>query len=338
MYTLYTLYTHVYPVYPCIPCIPCIPMYTLYTLYTVVFNHCYKQPLDALCCLFFRCIYSITQSIQRTFSDSMEQWNSDNMLIVPPPMKSAHVRWSLIGGSSVMLNIQTQCWCKVSFDLVRSCNVASLIFRLSHLGLTENQKRWLVIGIALNKILVPQIRPFVEQEVDKEYNNLKTSHNIHTQSTSHLQWWPPRKFLKYENINGNSRHPKLHGGKYNFSLFDFRVSSHIDFAKLYIENFMAKFSAFDDQCDSSAVLTLLGGVPVFSATVQAAAGDVRRVTRNDWAHCVFSKWDPVKFQQSFSEMKHLVRVMALPSADEKKILEELKDWETKGTILHINII
>ena len=187
------------------------------------------------------------------------------------------------------------------------------------------------MGIALSKILVPQIRPFVEQEVDKEYNNLKTSHNIHTQSTSgRLQRWPARKFLKYETINGNSRHPKLPGGKYNFSLFDCRVLSHIDFAKLYVENFMAKFSAFDNQCDASAVLTLLSGVPVFSTAVQAAASDVRNV-RNDWAHCVFSEWDLVKFQQTFVEMEHLVRVLALPSVDEAKILEELKYWETKGT-------
>ena len=208
-----------------------------------------------------------------------------------------------------------------------------LSFRCTHLGASDNQKRWLVVGIALNKILVPQIRPFVEQEVDKEYNNLKTSHNIHTQSTSgRLQRWPARKFLKYENINGNSLHPKLPSGKYNISLFDCRVLSHIDFAKLYVEKFMAKFNAFDDHCDASAVLTLLGGVPVFSAAVEAAAGDVKSV-RNDWAHCVFSKWDPVKFQQSFVEMEHLVRVMALPAADEAKLLAELKDWETKGRVL-----
>ena len=188
-----------------------------------------------------------------------------------------------------------------------------------------------MVGIALSKILVPQIRPFVEQEVDKEYNNLKTSHNIHGQSTpGRLQRWPARKFLKYENINGNSRHPKLPGGKCNISLFDCRVLSHTDFAKLYVENFMAKFSAFDDQCDASAVLKLLSGVPVFSTAVQAAASDVRNV-RNDWACCVFSKWDPVKFQQSFVEMEHLVRVLALPAVDEAKILEELKYWESKGT-------
>ena len=170
----------------------------------------------------------------------------------------------------------------------------------------------------------------MEQEVEKEYNNLKTSHNIHTQSTSgRLQRWPARKFLNYQNINGNSRHPNLPGGKH-ISLFDCRVLSHIDFAKLYVGNFMAKFNAFDDHCDSAVLLKLLGSVPVFSAAVKAAASDVRGV-RNDWANCILGEWNPVKFQQSFVEMEHLVRVIALPAADEAKILEELKYWETKGT-------
>ena len=186
-------------------------------------------------------------------------------------------------------------------------------------------------GIALNKILIPQIRPFVGQGINTEYNNLKTSHNIHGQSTSgRLQRWPARKVLKYENINGNDVHPRR-GGKLDYSLFDCRVMSHVDFARLYVENYMAHFTAFDDQCDASAVLTLLGGVPVFSAPVQTAAGGVR-VGRNDWAHCVFSKWDQVKYQQTFIDMDHLVRVMALPAAVEGKLLGELKDWETKGNV------
>ncbi|KAJ7377800.1 hypothetical protein OS493_026367 [Desmophyllum pertusum] len=179
----------------------------------------------------------------------------------------------------------------------------------SHHGLTENQKRWLVAGIALNKILMPQIRPYVEQGIKTEYNNLKTSHNIDGQSTSgRLKKWPQP--LKYENINGNDGHPKLSGGKYDYSLFDCRVTSHVDFARLYVENYMAKFNAFDDHCDASAVVSLLGRVPVFSAAVKTAAGDVR-MARNDWAHCVFSKWDQVKFLQSFTEMEQLVKVMAL---------------------------
>ena len=50
------------------------------------------------------------------------------------------------------------------------------------MNVSDNQKRWIVFGIALNKILIAEIRAFVEQEIQKEYGNLQTSHSIHTQS------------------------------------------------------------------------------------------------------------------------------------------------------------
>ena len=114
------------------------------------------------------------------------------------------------------------------------------------------------------------MRPFVEQEIQREYGNLQTNHNIHTQSyIGRLQRYAVA--LKYENINGNDTLPKKPGGKHDYSTFDYRVTSHIDFAKLYVENHMAKFNAFDEHCDASALLALLGKVPVFSV-VQTAAG------------------------------------------------------------------
>ena len=114
--------------------------------------------------------------------------------------------------------------------------------------------------------------------------------------------------------------------------------SHIDFAKLYVKDFMAKFNAFDDHCDASAVLTLLRNVPVFSGPVQPAADDVRGV-RNAWAHCGFSEWDATKFKQVFVDMEKLVITLSLPPANEIKLLGELKDWETNGkaTNDHMNL-
>ena len=204
-------------------------------------------------------------------------------------------------------------------------------------NVTDNQKRWLVFGISLNKVLVFQIRSLVEQEVQKEYGNLLTSRSIHTQSTSgRLKHWPT--FLKYENINGNDVFPRFPGGRFDYSKFDCRVTSHVDFAKLYVENHMAKFNAFDEHCDASAVLALLVKVPVFSLAVQSAAGDVRQA-RNAWAHCAFSHWDPFSFQLRFAEMEKLVKSLGLPSADEMYLVNELKDWETKGTFncLYFNL-
>ncbi|KAJ7375983.1 hypothetical protein OS493_037535, partial [Desmophyllum pertusum] len=133
-------------------------------------------------------------------------------------------------------------------------------------GVTDDQKRWVVFGIALSKVLVTQIRPFVEQEVQKEYVSLSASHSIHTQSTSgRLKHWPT--FLKYENINGNDAFPRLPGGRCDYSKFDCRVTSHVDFAKLYVENHMAKFNAFDEHCDASAMLALLGTILCMNPTV-----------------------------------------------------------------------
>ena len=220
----------------------------------------------------------------------------------------------------------------------------TLICRLCHLGLTDNQKRWLVFGIALNKILIPQIRPFVDQEVNKEYNKLKASHSIHLQSaTGRLKKWP--NGLKYENINGNDAHPRLHDGRCDYSKFDCRILTHTDFSKLYLQSYMVHFNAFDDHLDASVVLLLLGAVPVFPRAVPAAASSVRN-ERNEWAHCVFSNWDEGKFQHSFDKLEQLVKAMALPLSDDRKIVGELKDWQSKGDyflrdavcLVNINIV
>lgn len=198
------------------------------------------------------------------------------------------------------------------------------------MNLSDTQKRWIIFGIALNKVLVAEIRPFVEQEIRKEYGDLKASKNIHTQScTSRLQ--KHTVTLRYENINGNDTLPRKPGGKYDYPAFDYKVTSYIDFAKLYLENHMAKFNAFDEHCDASAVLTLLGKVPVFPSDVQTAAGSVRKA-RNAWAHCVFSNWNLVGFQRSFADMEQLVKSLGLPSANETVILGELNDWQNKGNL------
>ena len=194
---------------------------------------------------------------------------------------------------------------------------------------SENQKRWTVVGIALLNKMVPQIRTFVEQCLLTEYHNLKTSHNIHMQTAPGFLRKHP-KTLKYENINNNNNH-KLPSGKLDVSKFDYKVLSHVDLSKLYLQPFMVKFSAFDDKCDGSAVLLLLGEVPVFSAIIQASAKAVKDNVRNEWAHCNLTVWDEAKFKKCFQEMKQLVNSLCLPTADEDRILSELQDWETKGS-------
>ena len=200
---------------------------------------------------------------------------------------------------------------------------------------SDDQKRWVVIGIAFNK-LVQQIRPFVEQCLQAEYQSLRSSHNIHAQTAPGVLKKHPKN-LKYENINGNSNH-KRPSGKPDFSKFDYRVTSHVDLAKLYLQPFMAKFSAFDGKCDGSAVLLLLGDVPVFSPAIQASAKVLREHVRNEWPHCNFTDWDAPKFQSCFQEMQQLVQSIGLPTADETRLLLELNDWETKGFYCILNLV
>ena len=197
-------------------------------------------------------------------------------------------------------------------------------------NINDSKKRWMVFGLAL-KDLVDQIRTFVEKEVQKDYVNLKTSHGIDSQSSSgRLKKWSST-FLKYENINRDDAVPKLHG-KFNYAAFNCRIISHVDYAKLYLENYMAKFTVFDEHCDASAVLNLLGRVPVFSLAAQSAAQNVRQ-DRNAWAHCAFQNWDPAKFQQCFQDMEKLVKALGLPAVDETKLLTDLNIWEKTGTQL-----
>ena len=99
---------------------------------------------------------------------------------------------------------------------------------------------------------------------------------------------------------------------------------------------MAKFNAFDEHCDASAVLTLLCKIPVFSKDVQDAANVVRQA-RNSWAHCTFTDWGEHDFEQRFIAMEDLTKKLGLASADESKILMNLNDWKTKGTNLYLII-
>ena len=91
------------------------------------------------------------------------------------------------------------------------------------------------------------------------------------------------------------------------------------------------FAGFDNTCDLSAVLGILERASVFHNRVQTNARDVRSKVRNEWGHCNFDHWTELEFQNSFQLMETMVRSLGLPKADEDKQLDELQDWETKGT-------
>ena len=190
------------------------------------------------------------------------------------------------------------------------------------MDLKDNEKRWLIVGLALEKVVVPNLRPFLDSGLQTVYTDFKTNHAIDRQtSRSHLKSCPTSgKPFSYKLINGND---SLSGSRH----LDYKVGSHFDLAKLYLRDlFMSKFTAVNEECDPSAVLNLLGSVPAVSFTpaIQTSVKAVR-LLRNCWAHCNITNWDITKLKTSFQEMNQLVTLCSLAGA-----AKELKELEDRG--------
>ncbi|CAG2199184.1 unnamed protein product [Mytilus edulis] len=195
--------------------------------------------------------------------------------------------------------------------------------------LDDNQKRWLIIGICLQNILSPTLRNFTEPVVLNLYNYMKISHNIDTQTyPNQLQQYPKgRTRLNYEVINNNRTKPRVHK-KPDVANFDYKVGNHVQFSKLFMKTFMAQYSAFDDTCDLSALLSLISSIDTFPQPVKKVAMQLRSDVRNPWAHCNFNEWDTISYQRSFQVLHQLIKCLNIP--DETAILSELTKWETNG--------
>ena len=206
---------------------------------------------------------------------------------------------------------------------------------------SEEEKRWLVFGIAMNKVVVPVLRDFVKQEMAKQYASmdlhcagLATPCSLKTLTHHHVAADSTLKHLKFQSINDNLR---LYGK--NKSLYNYNVNNSVDLAKLYLPGYLAWFSAFDESLDISAILRLLGfdnPAPIFPSpnpliSIQASANDVRENVRNKWGHFDVNDWSDVFFRYCFAKLKALVRSLGLTSGTEMTILDQLSDWETKGT-------
>ena len=197
-------------------------------------------------------------------------------------------------------------------------------------ALTDEQRRWMVTGICLNKLLTPVLRNVLKKEISDWYHNILSNppYQINNQThTRHAKILPPSKVkLNYGNVNNNYDNHKSKA-----SAYDYNIKSPECLAKLFVQPFMAKFTGFDSTMDLSAVLTLMCQTDPFHTSGAAAqAQTVRSVVRNEWAHCNFSHWDDVKYCSSLQEIESLVKKLKLPSSDESNLLAELENWKDKG--------
>ena len=207
--------------------------------------------------------------------------------------------------------------------------------------ISDEEKRWFVVGVASAKVAA-SLHDTIQKGMashyaylDTHYKSLSPPCKLSTLTFSQASKDTTLKCLKFENINGNSQ---MHGkDKKNY---DYNVSSEVELAKLYLPNYLAKFSAFDESLDLSAILRLLGcskPAPIFPSrdpvlSIQMAADDVRDNCRNKWAHPNFSEWTEDFFNDCFSKFEDLMKSVGLPSTEEKSPLVELYEWQTKGGI------
>lgn len=195
--------------------------------------------------------------------------------------------------------------------------------------LGDEDKRWLVVGICLSKVLTPVIRTVVEHEMKQLYQSLIVPpDNIHSQTYScHLRsLYPSTLTLNYASINNNNLQASS-------CSYDYSVKDDVSLAKLFVKPFMANFTGFDGSLDLSAALSILCGAPnfVFHA-VDIIAKEVRSKVRNEWGHCKSSTWTEDYYLDCFLLMEKLVKALNLRAVtlDQANILEELETWRKRG--------
>ena len=207
------------------------------------------------------------------------------------------------------------------------------------IGVEDNENRWLVVGLAMNKVVVPELRRFVAKVLDDLYVRLKNYPTCIDQQAYGKQYThhPPKqptgaaattglkpKELQYGNINSNSSRFGKDKTKWNYD-----VTSSIDLAKLFFQSFMAKCRTYDE-CDASAVLGLIREVDDSTCQdafkhLRADGGDLKNI-RNMWAHCNYKEWDEEQYNRAFDTMQNIMDKLSVKS----DVSNSFQNWKKHG--------
>ena len=191
--------------------------------------------------------------------------------------------------------------------------------------ISNEERRWVVIGVCLTKVLTPALRNVLATEIPKWHQALcqpPTKIDKQVFGGHQKKLHPSTLDLNYKNINNNDVHESSR-------LFDYAVKDPLSLTKLLVKPFMSKFTGFDQTMDISAVLSVICEAAPFIGAA-AHAKRVRSDIRNEWAHCNFAEWTEAKFLAAFQNMENLLKNVNLSPGDEKKLCDELNSWKDKG--------
>ena len=192
-------------------------------------------------------------------------------------------------------------------------------------SISNDERRWVVIGVCLTKVLTPALRNVLATEIPKWHHGLcqpPTEIDKQVYRGRKVRLTPSTLHLNYKSINNNDVHRSPRA-------FDYAVRDPLSLAKLFVQPFMSKFTGFDETMDISAVLSVISEAAPFLRAA-AHAKTVRSHVRNEWAHCKFKKWTEAKFKAAFQSMEALLKNVNLPHNDEQKLCDELNSWKIKG--------
>ena len=192
--------------------------------------------------------------------------------------------------------------------------------------ISDEERRWVIIGICLSKVLTPALRDVLANEISMWHQTLLLPPDeIDKQIFRSQKKKLPHSSLNlnYESINNNST-------KSSSSNYDYAVKDPVSLAKLFMKPFMAKFTGFDQTMDTSAALSVVAEAQPFHASgAGAMAKKIRSDVRNPWAHCDFSHWTDVAYQASLKDIEALINL--INPRQKRRILDDLEGWKQKGT-------
>ncbi|XP_028392643.1 uncharacterized protein LOC114517183 [Dendronephthya gigantea] len=197
--------------------------------------------------------------------------------------------------------------------------------------ITDEERRWVVIGVCLTKVFTPALRNVLATEIPKWHQVLcqpPTDIDKQVYGRYKKQLSPSTINLNYKNINNNNVHKSPR-------LYDYAVKDPLSLAKLFVQPFMSKFTGFDETMDTSAILSVICEAAPFTAAA-ADAKTVRSDIRNEWAHCNFANWTEAKFNAAFLCMETLLKNVNLPPEEEQQMCDDLNSWKDKGLQLCFN--
>ena len=112
-------------------------------------------------------------------------------------------------------------------------------------NMLNEERRWVIIGLCLQKTLTSELRKVLLKEMPKWYQILsKPPTNIDKQTYGMFSKTlsPSTMKLNYDSINNNIVHKSPR-------LYDYAVKDSLSLAKLFMKPFMASFSGFDHTMD-----------------------------------------------------------------------------------------